>query len=165
MPSPYVSNSCGFSLHLGGGGRKDIYTGPATQGVACRYGIAVGLLTVRPGRYGKDRRAGRQGKQGVACRYGIAVGLPSPCAHAGTARKQERAGKENMGVACRYGIVVGLLTVRPGRYGKGRRAGLAEGLQGRSVRGRQLHYAHTSQPADHINRQLVKQQRRYLFKA
>ena len=27
--------------------------------MACRYGIAVGLLTVRPGRYGKDRRAGR----------------------------------------------------------------------------------------------------------
>ena len=41
-----------------------------------------------------------------------------------------------MGVACRYGIVVGLLTVRPGRYGKGRREDLAEGLQGRSVRGR-----------------------------
>jgi hypothetical protein len=25
----------------------------------CRYGIAVGLLTVRPGRYGKERRASR----------------------------------------------------------------------------------------------------------
>jgi hypothetical protein len=64
---------------------------------------------------------------------------------------------------------------RPLRQGK--KSGPAEGLQGRSVRGRvgqwqdrtvrerQLHYAHTSQPADHINRQLVKQQRRYLFKA
>ena len=127
--------------------------------------IVLRLPSITHRRQGPATHGYRQGTQGVACRYGIAVGLPSPCAHAGTARKQERAGKENMGVACRYGIVVGLLTVRPGRYGKGRRAGLAEGLQGRSVRGRQLHYAHTSQPADHINRQLVKQQRRYLFKA
>ena len=58
-----------FLSTLGGGGRKDIYTGPATQGVACRYGIAVGLLTVRPGRYGKGRRAGlAEGLQGRSVR-------------------------------------------------------------------------------------------------
>ena len=49
--------------------------GLKAQGGACPYERAVGLLTVRPGRYGKDRRAGRQGIQGVACRYGRAVGL------------------------------------------------------------------------------------------
>jgi hypothetical protein len=58
MPSPYVSNSCGFSRNSEGGG------GLKAQGVACRYGIAVGLLTVRPCRYGKETRAGRQGKHG-----------------------------------------------------------------------------------------------------
>jgi hypothetical protein len=99
-----------------GGGRKDIYTGAATQGVECRYGIAVGLLTVRPGRYGKDRRAGRQGIKGVACRYWIAVGLLTvrPCRYG----KETRAGRQGkQGVACRYGRAVGLLTVLPGRYG------------------------------------------------
>jgi hypothetical protein len=74
--------------------------GLEAQGVACRYGIAVGLLTVRPGRYGKERRAGRQGKQGVACRYGRAV-CSSLCAQAGTARKEERAGRRAAGQAVR----------------------------------------------------------------
>ncbi len=69
--------------------------------------------------------------------------------------------------------------LKDGPVRQGKKSGPAEGLQGRSVRGRvgqwqdgpvrerQLHYAHTrtSQTADHINRQLVKQQRRYLFKA
>ncbi len=30
------------------------------QSMACRYRMAVRLLTTRPGRYGKVRRAGRQ---------------------------------------------------------------------------------------------------------
>ena len=51
----------------------------------------------------------------------------SPCAQAGTARIEERAGKEC--VACRYGIAVGLLTVRPCRYGKETRAGRQKGCR------------------------------------
>ncbi len=43
MPSPYVSNSCGFSLHLGGGG-----------GLKGRYGQAIGIDRGKtsPGRQG-----------------------------------------------------------------------------------------------------------------
>ncbi len=109
--------------------------GLKAQGVACPYARAVGLLTVRPGRYGKDRRGGQ-------------------------ARKTGR------GVPVRESCRAPYSAPRPVRVGE--KSGPAEGLQGRSVRGRQLHYGHmyiTTQPADHINRQLVKQQRRYLFKA
>jgi hypothetical protein len=124
-----------------GGGRKDIYTGPATQGVACRYGIAVGLLTVRPGRYGKDRRAGRQGKQDVAHRYGIAVGLLTvrPCRYG----KETRAGRPRhigRGVPVRDSCKAPHRAPRPVRQGN--KSGQAEGLQGGPVRGRQLHHAH-----------------------
>ena len=160
-----------FLSTLGGGGNIYRRQGPATheyrkgtQGVACRYGIAVGLLTVRPCRYGKETRAGRQGKQDVARRYGIAVGLLTvrPCRYG----KETRAGrprKIGRGVPVRDSCKAPHRAPRPVRQGN--KSGQAEGLQGGPARGRQLHHAHTSQPADHINRQLVKQQRRYLFKA
>jgi hypothetical protein len=77
--------------------------------------------------------------------------------------KSGQARKTGRGVPVRESCRAPYSAPRPVRVGK--KSGPAEGLQGRSVRGRQLHYGHTSQPADHINRQLVKQQRRYLFKA
>ncbi len=100
----------------------------------CRYGIAVGLLTVRPGRYGKDRRAGRQGKQDVARRYKIAVGLLTvrPCRYG----KETRAGrprKIGRGVPVRDSCKAPHCAPRPVRQGK--ESGPAGGLQGRSVRG------------------------------
>ncbi len=41
--------------------------------MACRYRLAVKLLTPRSGRYGKERRAGRQ-EGGRAGRYGGGLG-------------------------------------------------------------------------------------------
>jgi hypothetical protein len=81
-------------------------------------------------------------------------------------------GKTGRGVPVQESCRAPYFAPRPVRHGK--KSGPAEGLQGRSVRGRvgqwqdgpvrerQLRYAQTSQPADHINRQLVKQQRRYI---
>ena len=66
--------------------------------MACRYGIAVGLLTVRPCRYGKEPRAGRPRKLGVACRYGIAVRLLT--VRPGRYGKETRAGRQK---GCREG--------------------------------------------------------------
>jgi hypothetical protein len=75
------------------------------QDVACRYRIAVRLLTTRSGRYSKERRAGRQegcrtGRYGGGLGYQqdgpikevLAVGS-SPPAQAGKARKGELAGR------------------------------------------------------------------------
>ncbi len=81
-PSPYVLNFRGFFLYLGGKdwreARKEGHGVPVQDG--CRVGLGphrpaswanrrvgprdtglgCGLLTTRPGRYGKERRAGRQ---------------------------------------------------------------------------------------------------------
>ena len=88
--------------------------------MACRYRMAVRLLTTRSGRYAKERRAGRQ--EGCrAGRYGgragpvkevLAVGS-SPPAQACTARKGERAGRR---AARQVGTGVGLANIS-GRAG------------------------------------------------
>ena len=128
-----VRNSCWAPHRAPRPVRQGQKSGQARKiGRGSRYGIAVGLLTMRPCRYGKETRAGRPRK------IGRGVPVRDSC------RAPHRA-------------------PRPVRQGN--KSGQAEGLQGGPVRGRQLHHAHTSQPADHINRQLVKQQRRYLFKA
>jgi hypothetical protein len=68
MPSPYVSNSCGFSLHLGGGeGGMD----------------GEGSVHCRPGRYGKDCTVG---PQGGPVQQAVPEHAPG---QAGTGRKEE----------------------------------------------------------------------------
>ncbi len=98
--------------------------------MACRYRMAVGLLTPRSGQYGKERRAGRQ-KGSRAGRYGgglgrdgqdgpvkevLAVGS-SPPAQAGTARRGESAGRR---AASQVGTGGGMANIRTGRYRRSR---------------------------------------------
>jgi hypothetical protein len=83
--------------------------------MACRYRMAVGLLTPRSGRYGKERRAGRQ-EGSRAGRYGGGFGRDG----------QDGPVKEVLAVG----------SSPPAQAGTARRGSvLAEGLQGRSVRG------------------------------
>jgi hypothetical protein len=65
------------------------------QGMACRYRMAVGLITPRSGRYGKERRAGRQ----EGCRAGVVSSPPPP----GRYGKERRAGRQEGCRAGRYG--------------------------------------------------------------
>jgi len=97
------------------------------EGMACRYRMAVRLLTTRSGQYGKERRAGRQegcraGRYGGGLGYQqdgpvkevLAVGS-SPPAQAGTARKGEWAGRR---AARQVGTGGGLANIS-GRAGTG----------------------------------------------
>jgi hypothetical protein len=116
-------------------------------GWAGKGGLGCGLLTTRPGRYGKERRAGRQ----EGCKAGwYGGGLANKSGRAGTGGlERSRPASE---------------TSYPGQYNKESRTAGPVQDDCRADRYRRdsctMHNAHTSQPADHINRQLVKQQRR-----